>query len=338
MKTTKSIARVVLPMIMLLSCDEPETILTNTVHPDGSVSRRVVMKTDKEEDIDPADYRVPVDSTWSISKVMEVTGKDTFWITTAKKTFTSVEEINREYLADGGANKLLDRQAGFSKSFRWFNTIYRFSETVSRILTVGLKVEDYMNREELDYFYMPPSMTDSLLKSADSLMYRQLEKRVDSAGEIYLLSTLVEEWVAGYLKLVPDSAFIEERKNRILENIGFFDDEDSVLMEALGEEYYLENRTAIDTAFAVVDSLFGISLAARFYTCEMIMPGSLISTNGFVDMDEKVSWPVKSDYFVAQDYVMWAESKEVNYWAWWLSGLFVLFVLTGLMVRWYRKT
>ena len=48
-------------------------------------------------------------------------------------------------------------------------------------------------------------------------------------------------------------------------------------------------------------------------------------------------WPVKSDYFLTEPYEMWAESKITNPWAWIVSGLFLAFVLTGVMVRVRKK-
>ena len=67
------------------------------------------------------------------------------------------------------------------------------------------------------------------------------------------------------------------------------------------------------------------------------MPGKLTGTNGFIDSSKVLLWPVKSDYFLTEPYEMWAESKIPNTWAWIVSGLFLLFVLTGVIIRIIKK-
>ena len=34
-------------LMMVMSCDEPETVVTNFVHPDGSVTRKIEMRSIK---------------------------------------------------------------------------------------------------------------------------------------------------------------------------------------------------------------------------------------------------------------------------------------------------
>ena len=67
------------------------------------------------------------------------------------------------------------------------------------------------------------------------------------------------------------------------------------------------------------------------------MPGKVIGTNGFIDKTEVLLWPVKSEYFMTEQYEMWAESKVINTWAWVVTGAFILFVITGLFIRLFRK-
>jgi len=67
------------------------------------------------------------------------------------------------------------------------------------------------------------------------------------------------------------------------------------------------------------------------------MPGKVIGTNGFIDSSQVLLWPVKSDFFITEQYEMWAESKVPNLWAWILSGLFIVFVITGLAIRIKKK-
>jgi hypothetical protein len=336
MNLTPKLPALIFIMLFLFSCDDLETVVTNFVHPDGSVTRRVVMKSSKNT-FEPSQYQVPLDSTWTLTKSFEPGEKDTTWILTAAKDFSSVEEINLAYRADSGSNQRLMRSAEFSRSFRWFNTFYRYSEKVEKVLNTELKAEQEFSEEELRFFYMPSTMIDSLLKSADSLIYKEKKARNDSVENRFVFKALVEEWTLNYFRLNPDSAYIMPRKSKMLELVlGEKYNEDTLLQSALGEDYYVKNKDFLNQATKEVDSLFEKAFSAKFYTCETVLPFKLLATNGFVDKNGKISWPVDSKYYISQDYVMWAESKKPNIWAWVVSGLFVVFVMAGLVVRGVR--
>jgi hypothetical protein len=73
------------------------------------------------------------------------------------------------------------------------------------------------------------------------------------------------------------------------------------------------------------------------YIQRIEMPGKLIGTNGNTDSAMVLLWPVQTEFFLTQPYEMWAVSKEPNKWAWIISGLFVLFVVTGIIFRAIKK-
>ncbi len=97
----------------------------------------------------------------------------------------------------------------------------------------------------------------------------------------------------------------------------------------------MKYKTEADSALAIVTNKAFISFAD--YTMRIIMPGKVTETNGFIDSTKVLFWPVKSDYFLTEPYSMWAESKVPNSWAWVISGLFLMFVFTGIIIRKKRK-
>ena len=150
MKSRFKVSFTIISLIFLFSCGGYETRLINTIHEDGSITRIVSMKNDKEE-FDPEKYRVPVDSTWNIEITMEIEEEDTTWFLTAEKYFHSAEELNDSYGNDTGSNNKLPRSASFSKQFRWFNTHYRFSEKIDQTLNVDCKLSEFYKGEELSF-------------------------------------------------------------------------------------------------------------------------------------------------------------------------------------------
>ena len=140
-------------ILIVVSCNEPDTVVTDFVHTDGSVTRKIEMKSNEgnaEKRFRISDIRVPIDNTWTIRDSIEVDEKgDTTWVRRAEKLFKTVEDINLAYKSDSGANKEFTRHAAFKKRFKWFNTEYRFSEIIDNRFSFGYPVKDFLNKEEL---------------------------------------------------------------------------------------------------------------------------------------------------------------------------------------------
>ena len=78
-------------LMIIVSCNEPETVVTDYVHTDGSVTRKIEMKSiegDIKKRFNISDIQVPFDSTWSVRDSIEINKKgDTTWIKRAVKQF-----------------------------------------------------------------------------------------------------------------------------------------------------------------------------------------------------------------------------------------------------------
>ena len=83
---------------------------------------------------------------------------DTTWIKRAEKLFRNIDEINAAYKNDTSSNGKFPRHASFSRKFRWFNTAYRFSEIVDKRISSGYSIRNFLNDEELTYFYSPEDL------------------------------------------------------------------------------------------------------------------------------------------------------------------------------------
>ncbi len=337
---------IVLSMLMtVISCDEPETVVTNIVHPDGTVTRKIGMSNTKNK-FDLSVLQVPFDSTWTIKDSIKIGEKgDTTWIKTAEKLFKNVEEINLAYKNDSGANKHIIRHAAFIKTFKWFNTEFRFSETIDKKLSFGYPVRDFLNNEELSYFYSPDKMRHEKETGPDSIKFKALSDSVNRKTENWGAKNLISEWIGEFSKLTEGKAgndiTRESLKSREGEFVKIVNDNEAkfdslwsngiLLKEFIGEANALKFKTEADTALSIVTRNFFVSF--KGYSVRVAMPGKLTGTNGFIDSSQVLLWPVKSDYFLAEPYEMWAESKTPNRWAWIVSGLFLVFVLTGVIIR-----
>jgi hypothetical protein len=334
---------------MVASCDEPETVVTNLVYPDGSVLRKIEM-WNHENKFKPASLQVPFDSTWLVKDSIEINQKgDTTWIKRAEKLFKNVDEINLAYKNDSGANKEILRHAEFKRSFKWFNTEYRFAEKIDRNMVFGYPVSEFLNQEELTYFYSPGNLKSEKQNGPDSLKYRAFEDTISFKSELWMSKSIVSEWIGEFSKLTEGRAgndmtseALKSREDGFVALMKVYDHKlDSlwssgfILEKFIGEENALKYRTEADSAVSIVTKRLFKDF--KEYDVRIVMPGEVLGTNGFIDSNKIILWPVKSDYFLTEHYIMWAESKVPNVWAWIVSGLFLIFVLTGVIVRIIKK-
>ena len=351
----KSIMLIV-SMILLftVSCNDPETIITNFVHPDGSVTRKIEMRSmdgDKQKRFKISDIQVPLDNSWKVRDSCEVDKKgDTIYVRRAEKLFKSVKEINQAYSADSGSNRTTAREAEFKKSFKWFNTEFRFSEQIGKRLSFGYPVKKFLNNEELLYFYSPEVVQNNNLDGPDSVKYRALRDSVKYNTDRWTAKNMVSEWIGQFSNLTSTEKAdteisLKNLKSRedefarlILKEDKGFDSlwkNGIILKQFIGESNALKYKTEADSSLSIVTK----KLFANFenYSVRIVMPGKLIGTNGFIDSTKKLIWPVTSDYFLTEPYVMWAESKTPNMWAWIVSGIFLVFVISGVVIRVIKK-
>ena len=336
-------------LVVVASCGEPETVVTDIVHPDGSVTRKLEMKT-MDNNFDISNIQVPFDSTWIVRDSLEIDEDgDTLWIKRAWKLFANVGEINTAYLADSGSNKDVSRRAEFSKKFRWFNTEYRFTEIIDKTMSHGYPVSEFLNEEELAWFHSPENITRDQINGPDSLKYKAFNDTVEKKIEKWTVKSLVSEWIGEFTKLTEGKAegdmatdALKTREDefvKIIEKGG--EDFDSLwsngllLKEFIGEANAIRYQAEADSADNIVSEHLWVDFV--HYTQKIVMPGEIIGTNGFIDSTKTLLWPVQSDYFMTEPYVMYAESKIPNKWAWIVSGIFLLFVLAGIIFRVIKK-
>lgn len=343
--------KIVLLAILLgcFSCGDPETVVTNYVHPDGSVTRIIEMRSGSG-DFRQGKIQLPLDSTWSIRDSLELNEKgDSLWVRRARKHFSSFEELNAAYRNDSSDNREFRRSVSFKKEFRWFHNVYRFSENIGGSMTHGYPVSQFLNKEELTYFYAPDSYQREKQEGADSLRYKALADSVNSKSELWVLRSVLAEWISEFSGLVRDSSAsdmltdLKKNEQALLKliRVKYNEDLDSlweagvVLRDFIGEENASRYKSEADTAIEHVSKKFVVDFNS--YSVRFVMPGRLTATNGYPDSSKVVLWQVKSDYFLTEPYEMWAESRVANVWAWIISGLFVLFVSAGIVLRIMKK-
>jgi len=338
--------KLIVTMILVLagSCNEPKSVVTNIIHPDGSITRKIEIRN-SENNLSLSNVQIPYDSTWIIRDSIEIKNGDTTWVRRAEKLFSSAEEINSDYKNDSSYNRGVTRRTAFSRKFRWFHTDFRFAEIIERKFTYGYPVSDFLNHEELTWFYSPETVKGKEISGPDSLKFKALSDSVDKKTDKWLINSLMSGWIDEFARLYNEKGgkgvnidSLKAREGELVKIVyeidntgGNFDslwNQGYVINRFIGEANAVKYREEADSALnRVMSDLF---VDFRNYNVKMVMPGRLTASNGFIDSSQVLMWPVASDFFLTGSYEMWAESKVPNRWAWIVSGLFILFVFTAI--------
>ncbi|MFC2081516.1 hypothetical protein ACFLR8_04835 [Bacteroidota bacterium] len=359
------ISLLVLSMIMLFSCDYRKTHVTNTVHTDGSITRKVTVKTNTRKYLEPKSYDVPIDNTWEIEITLDVNDEnDTSWFLTAEKHFDSVEEINEDYKNDKGSNRAMQRSACFSKSFKWFTTVFRFNETVERTLNVSCPISDFLSEEELRFFYLPQNVQEDLKNGSDSIKIMEMVESFEVKSEKWFWTCEMRQWIEIFydlfendprLKISREEMSLKESQfaKQLMEGDGDGDsdsvsdsddegdDMDSLFITVLGEEFFTSFESEINHSITLLDEMDRSFWSSNTYDMEIQMPGKIIASNGYAisDPDSEngggILWTIDPVYFLTDTYNMWVESRINNYFIWIITGVFILFVTSGFIL--YRR-
>ncbi|MFN8240625.1 MAG: hypothetical protein U0X39_07715 [Bacteroidales bacterium] len=330
-------------ILLVYSCNEPETIVTDIVHPDGSVTR-IIESRSGEDNIIFDTSPVPIDSTWTIKDTIEISnGKDTTWIRRAEKLFKDVNELNASYSEWKGLDNEVERSASFEKKFRWFHTVYVFSENFSRALEHGYPMDKFMNKEEISFYYLPDQVYKQMEAGKDSLAYGAMKDTISKREDAWIWRSLISEWIENYTALTSsiggagqDSSTLRSREE-MAAHLMTGKGDSAAIAYLVGPGNFEKYKKEIDSTNKIVEKRFNVAMEFSKYTVRMKMPGEIISTNGYPAETGELVWPARSEFFLTTDHSMVAESKVVNYWAWVISGIFIVFVVTGILLRIFRK-
>jgi len=309
-------------LMAFISCEGPETTVTNIVGRNGSILRKVEMShTSPISNI--AGFKVPVDSTWNLKDSLFISAEgDTAWFLFAEKRFESADAINEAYLADTATNSSVTRTAVFNRKFKWFTTTWYFAEKCEKSLLHGYPMADYLKPEEIAFLELPDKVSDELVVGPDSIALRSLIDSVQQHTEQWMIKSLISEFIEAAGALCESSGkdsltteILRSHENDFYSLVGANTNPDRILTLVLGDSLYAKFKPEFDSALTLTENKFDKSWLFESYTMQIVMPASLKSTNGYAMDDGTLAWPVTGDHFLTDDYIMYAESRDINYWA-----------------------
>ena len=322
----------VMIVIFLSACREVRT--STQINQDGSCVRTVVAEGDSSNSLDGA-FPVPRDSSWSVIYDNKSDPK-TY---TAIKTFSNVERLNQEYskpLPDTLLQLRLSMR--LQKKFRWFHTVFRYSEVYHNVNPYPeYPITDYLTPEELQLYYMnedtlnlDDKVDDWFTESTLNEFLSGLTAAADSVKNTGITERMIESKKDTLTQLLKSEIADDELPGRILS-----------ILNSSG------NKTLEKTITSLLRNInrkneFIFTLQGS-YSNQVIMPGLVLDTNSKTLEGSTVTWQIEPRFFLFDDYTMWVESRVVNRWAIILTGaigilLMVSIVLGSLISKEKRRT
>ena len=306
-------------------CLEYET--TTTILTDGSLRRSIVVTGDSTA-VHSWDFRVPVDTGWTLLSQERVDEKK--WRFSAERDFSSADEWNA-YQSTAGRRTLVC-SLRVEKSFRFFTTSYRFSETISSYNPFRLvPITDFLSPSELEAFLRFEVFKESYPTKGDSLALEDAGDRFeewDTACRVEAFRRAIVGAISPDEPALADSAWQATFRNDLetyLTKPSKSGNKEYENPDADKLLHWLNGHTAgMDVSLQQlrsellrikVDVDFMQSVGSDTYVSRVGMPGTLVRTNGKPEGESGAKWENYIGYAYVNDFTMEAESSAVNVWA-----------------------
>lgn len=343
-------------LTFLFGCPERKTVTTE-INRDGSCTRTI-------GSFDPRNFKgidsvlhnlpIPVDQSWNLETINDSTAVLT-------KEFKSVSDLNALYSADESELNVYKRKVELTKNFRWFHTVFQYRETYEGVLT-EIPLANYMSEAEAETFKSENSEDQPLLANLEPKARESLVDNIEERFSFWLHDNIYSMAFDDIIEVIDSLKLIEKQMINVaqvkdtvkhqIEKDGkqmiTFDFGDELTMPELAEIIGVEMGIDSIALLELGEALYSFNLDEKYedeifagltddYDNELLMPGLLTDTNAELLKGDTLSWDVDVIKFMDSDYVMFAESKVTNRWAYMLSGFIILIAVIIPFLRKRRK-
>ena len=347
MKVFKILTTTIVSVITLwsLSSCEQDIAVESVVHEDGSIDRTVVFPEADSIIVLENIFGINENSGWKTAVSATENEQSKKRMVTFTKHFSSVDDMNSEM--NSSSDTLFKIRSEFEKKFRWFYTYLKYSDTyvaINRFTEV--KTEDYFTPEDYSFIQRLPAEGKSISK-ADSVYLITLNEKI---YDHFAIRGLYEDQFRSLLMSLPEGdkkwtdtliANKERMFHMLVQNKDDTSDDDfiSALADSVGIPKSLINREAFNKLNKESERTinFMSSAAEGKYTHSIKMPWSVVDTNADSVAGNQLNWQPPVIKFMLSDYTMYAESRQMNYWAVILSATIVVVTVLAFVRRSRKK-
>jgi len=324
-------------LIFLSSCREIS--VSTIVNEDGSFTRIITITNDSDMPGEQ-DLPYPVDESWERSEDRDTTGGGVFTVIYTK-TYENSDLLNIELEQDTGLLKVLDRNITVEKRFWFFNSYLIFEETwKSANPFTQLDYADYLSEEDQLWI----SGHKLAVTESDSIKLEEAETKMENYLKASISFVITNELIKGLeaLNLSKLNGEVTDLyHDSILVHLESWDfDSSSEFIDLLalwtGKPEILDMHANETLQFDQIDKdielLEGIIMMEPFNSY-VEMPGIITETNSNSFKGNQVSWKISGESFLFKDNTMIVESRIVNTWAYFVSGILLLLLIVVLIVK-----
>ena len=360
MKTNHSITTLLLLLSLGMTSCSTYYRMTSRIDTNGSMHREVYARGDSafiagNKTHNP--FLFQLDTDWQIVN-LDSTLKFNFWGEEEKlnvKACRNIPLINGEYFSISNGKEQMSSLAipteQLKKRFKWFYTYYIYTATYKELPDKGpVPLDKYLNKEEQIIWFRGDNAAFSGMNGIEQ--NDNLDKLEAKFGEWYNRSQYEVIWevIRQFTSQKGDTVYVN-RLNELKETVytNHLSGKDScgdagiddvcALFDKVGQtNYYSELYKAHAKA---MDNMCEqkIKIAEVFYHAiqfELTMPGTLLSSNASLSTNNIMVWKIDGLRLLTGNYVLTAESRVINYWAFGLTLLIILATL-GIFIKLYRN-
>jgi hypothetical protein len=257
------------------------------------------------------------------------------FVVVAHQDYSTVEEMDREFkLKSSNEWSKIKVRHSLDIKFRWFYTYYTYRETYPMIKTgFELPIENYMTKDEARFWF---TGEPDILKGMNGVEVNEYVNRIESNYNKWVVQNL---WNAEYkvllgvydqltekpvtkgeLQSLRDSIFVEKVNQS--EDFDMEKTLNSFFKTSVFTELWKTESSPMRKFEKNLDKKFAF-LFSQSFNYKLILPGEVIQSGDALIQGDTLAWKLSTYRLIPSAYVIEAQSRKANLWA---------FVLTGVML------
>jgi len=277
------------------------------------------------------------------SKVDGEKKSDDFFVL-ARRNYSSVEELSTHFKLKK-SHKWGDMKVKYEleKKFRWFYTYFIYRETYPKIKhNFEISIEKYMSKDEAMFWF---TGKPDMLKGMNGVEAREY---VGSLEDKYNKWVTFNSWNSEYKVLLANYSQIKKQpvsqaRLAILKDTIFdskVKDLQDFNMEKILNGYFKTNAFSLlwdgdDSPLVKFEKDFDeqgfMHLFTESFNYKLIMPGEIIQPKDRIMQGDTITMNLTAYRMIPADYVIEAQSRKANVWAFILTGI-ILLVAVGSFI------
>lgn len=350
MKTIKLIS-ISLFLMLATSCESYQQVHTR-INRNGSIEREVYADADSAfmaGNMESNPFLFIPDGSWEVTRYDSAFacvfwGKNVKFNVRAKKKFSSFESyINHTQAKEDQQPMVLPREK-LQPKFRWFYTYYTYSATYESLAQqLPVPLDFYLTKDEQQILLQGDTdafegmngieqynRLDDIAERFEQ-WYQQCEFKITFDALCEHISDSEDSKYTSALPTIREDLFAMAKKKNKLGNIT------STLIAELLDKHF---KTDFFSAFLsnydnevekrIEDKARLLTLFENSLAFSIAMPGKVIETNATLRDGNSLLWKIDAYRFLAHDYVLQAQSRELNVWA---LALTLFLLIAGIGAR-----